>query len=62
MQKVCVAVRAVARPLMGGGGGGGGVHIILRVLVDGFLLKAIVVTVCEHEYMNIHPPPANYRV
>ena len=60
MQKVCVAVRAVARLLMGGGGGG---HIILRVLVGGFLLKAIVVTICEHEYMNIHPPPpANYRV
>jgi hypothetical protein len=26
---------------------------VIRVLPDGFLLKAIVVTVCEHEY----PPP-----
>ena len=31
-----------------------------RVLHDGFLLKAIVFTVCEHEYMNVHP--RNYRV
>ena len=28
-----------------------------RVLPDGFLLKAIVFTVCEHDYMNIPPPP-----
>jgi hypothetical protein len=25
----------------------------IRVLPDGFLLKAIVFTVCEHEYMNL---------
>ena len=33
--------------------------VSIRVLPDGFLLKAIVLTVCEHEYMNIHstPPP-----
>ena len=38
---------------------GGGVYWC-RVLHDGFLLKAIVFTVCEHEYMNIHH--RNYRV
>jgi hypothetical protein len=54
--------RAVARPIIGGGGGGdsgvggGGVYSYIRVLPDGFLLKAIVFTVCEHEYMNIHTP------
>jgi hypothetical protein len=42
-------------------GGGGGVYSYIRVLPDGFLLKAIVFPVCEHEYMNIHPPP-HYRV
>jgi hypothetical protein len=31
--------------------------VYIRVLSDEFLLKAIVFTVCEHEYMNIHPPP-----
>ena len=31
--------------------------VSIRVLPDGFLLKAIVLTVCEHEYMNIHSPP-----
>ena len=52
--------RAVARPIIGGGGGGGA-YSYIRVLPDGFLLKAIVFTVREHEYMNIHPYP-NYRV
>ena len=33
----------------------GGVYSYIRVLPDGFLLKAIVFTVCEHEYMNTHP-------
>ena len=33
------------------------VYSYIRVLPDGFLLKAIVFTVCEHEYMNIQPPP-----
>ena len=37
--------------------GGGGEYSYIRVLPDGFLLKAIVFTVCEHDYMNIHPPP-----
>ena len=37
--------------------------VSIRVLPDGFLLKAIVLTVCEHEYMNIPPPPPpNYHV
>jgi hypothetical protein len=40
---------------------GGDVYSYIRVLPDGFLLKAIVFTVCEHKYMNIHPPP-HYRV
>jgi hypothetical protein len=39
------------------GGGGGGEYSYTRVLPDVFLLKAIVFTVCEHDYMNIHPPP-----
>ena len=39
------------------GGGGGGEYSYIRVLHDGFLLKAIVFTVCEHEYMNNPPPP-----
>ena len=54
--------RAVARPIIGGGGGGGGAYSYIRVLPDGFLLKAIVFTVCEHEYMNIHPPPQLSRL
>jgi hypothetical protein len=37
--------------------GGGEVYSYIRVLPNGFLLKAIVFTVCEHEYMNIHTPP-----
>jgi hypothetical protein len=41
-----VRTRAVPTAIMGGGGGG-----VYRVLPDGFLLKAIVFTVCEHEYM-----------
>ena len=59
-----VVLRAVARPIIWGGGGWGGcVYSYIRVLPDGFLLKAIVFTVCEHEYMNIHsPPPPNHRV
>jgi hypothetical protein len=44
--------RAVARPIMGGD-----VYSYIRVLIDEFLLKAIVFTVCKHEYMNIPPPP-----
>ena len=31
---------------------GGGVCSYIRPLPDGFLLKAIVLTACEHEYMN----------
>jgi hypothetical protein len=33
---------------------GGGAYSYIRVLPDGFLLKAIVFTVCENEYI---PPP-----
>ena len=47
--------RAVARPLIGGGRGGGA-YSYIRVLPDGFLLKAIVFTVCEHEYTPLPPP------
>ena len=54
--------RAVARALIGGGGRGG-IHIIIRVMPDGFLLKSVVfkliskeISRAEHEYMNIHPP------
>jgi hypothetical protein len=53
--------RTVPRAIMGGGGGGGGgIYSYIRVLPDGFLLKVIVFTVCEHEHMNIHH--ANNRV
>ena len=44
----------VSRPIMGGGGG---VYAYIHVLPDGFLLKTIVFTVCEHEYVNIHLLP-----
>jgi hypothetical protein len=44
--------RAVARPIIGEEG-----VAYIRVLPDGFVLKAIVFTVCEHEYINIPPPP-----
>ena len=37
--------------------GGGCEYSYTRVLPDRFLLKAIVFTVCEHDYMNVHPPP-----
>jgi hypothetical protein len=36
---------------------GGGAYSYIRLLPDGFLLKAIAFRVCEHEYMNIHPVP-----
>ena len=49
-----LSCRAVARTLIGGGGG---IYSYIRILPDGFLLKSIVFMVCEHEYMNIHPPP-----
>ena len=49
-------LRAIATLIIGGGG-----DSYIRVIPDGFLLIAIVFTVCEHEYMNIHPPP-NYSV
>jgi hypothetical protein len=48
-------IRAVPSAIIGGGGGD--VYTYICVLPDGFLLKAIVFTVCEHEYMNIPPPP-----
>ena len=48
--------RAVASSIIGGG---------LIFIYSGsaqFLFKSIVFMVCEHEYMNISPPPpANYR-
>jgi hypothetical protein len=34
--------------------GEGGLYSYIRVLPDEFLLKAIVFTVCEHEYMNMN--------
>ena len=40
---------------------GGGKYSYIHVLHHLFPLKAIVFTVCEHEYMNICPPP-NYRL
>ena len=43
---------------------GGGRYSYIHVLHHLFPLKAIVFTVCEHEYMNICPPPPpfNYRL
>jgi hypothetical protein len=44
-------IRAVVRPIIGGGGGGGGgAYSYIRVLPDGFLLKAILFTV----YVNMN--------
>jgi hypothetical protein len=36
-------------------------HSYIRVLSDGFNLKAIDFTVCEHEYMKYTPPPPKLR-
>jgi hypothetical protein len=33
------------------------IYSYICVLPDGFLLKVIVFTVCEHVYMNMQPPP-----
>jgi hypothetical protein len=41
------SIWAITRAINGGFG-------YTHVLPDGFLLKAIVFTVCEHDYMNIH--------
>ena len=41
--------------------GGGARYSYIHVLHHLFPLKVIVFTVCEHEYMNICPPP-NYRL
>jgi hypothetical protein len=41
--------------------GGGGEYSYLRVLHYYLVLKSIVFMVCEHKYMNIRPPPPNYR-
>ena len=50
--KILLEARAVARPIIiGGGGGGVHIHILIGVLPDGFLLKAIVFTVCD-TYVN----------
>jgi hypothetical protein len=38
-------------------GGGGGRYSYIHVRHHLFPLKAIVFTVCEHEYMNIYPHP-----
>ncbi len=38
-----------------GGGGGGGTYSYIRVLHNQFLLKLIVFTICEHEYVNMSP-------
>ena len=58
-----LAIRAVARALIEGGGG---VYSYIRVMPDGFLLKSVVfklilkeISLAEHEYMNILPPPRN---
>ena len=45
--------RAVARPIIGGGGG---CIFIYSCFARRISFKAIVFTVCEHEYMNIHTP------
>jgi hypothetical protein len=50
--QLSVIARAVATPIIGGGH----INIFVRVLPDGFLSNAIVFTVCEHEYMNMHSP------
>ena len=58
MTKSCIVFgRGAGISIIGGGGGGGGRYSYIRVLPNYFLLKSIVFTICEHEYMNICPPP-----
>ncbi len=61
--------RHAGRSKIGGGGGGGG-HIfiyscyaqLISFEIEIKILKSIVFTVCEQEYMNMcPPPPPNYR-
>ena len=54
---ICVsAYSAVAISIIGGGGSY--IHILVFCVIN---LKSIVFMVCEHEYMNMSPPPPNYR-
>jgi hypothetical protein len=55
------AVTLLGRAVTRGDNSRGGEYSYTRVLPDGFPLKAIVFTVCEHDYMNI-PPAPNYPV
>ena len=43
-------------------GGGGAAYSYIRVLPDGFLLKAIVFTVCKNEYEYTTPSPQLSRL
>ena len=51
------AVTLLGRAVTRGDNSRVGEYSYTRVLPDRFLLKAIVFTVCEHDYMNIPPPP-----
>ena len=46
-----------SRPVASSIIGGGGTYLYIRVLHNYFVLKSIVFMVCEHEYMNMCPPP-----
>ena len=51
------------RNIDNGGGGGGGADIHIFVFTDCKLKQSISKEInwAEHEYMNICPPPPNYR-
>ena len=58
--------RDAGRSIIGGGGGG---HVLIYSCyaqlisfeIEINILKSIVFTACEQEYMNMCPPPPNYR-
>ena len=50
------AVTLLGRAVIRGDNSRVGEYSYTRVLPDGFLLKSIVFTVCEHDYMNIPTP------
>ena len=56
------AVTLLGRAVTRGDNSRVGEYSYTRVLPDGFLLKAIVFTVCEHDYMNIPPPQLSHLV
>ena len=60
--KDIIAVRGAGRSIIGGGAmfiySCSAQLISFEIVI--YILNSIVFTVCEHEYMNVAPPP-NYR-